>query len=364
MSKKVLFVANQVKDRSPAQRFRFEQYFKYLTQQGYECELAHLLTGDEAKTFYSKGKAAAKAWIVIKSFFRRYRQCARADNYDIVFIQREAFITGTIFFEKMLRRSKAKMIFDFDDAVWLDSVSDINRRFAFLKNPDKTAALIKMADQVIAGNAYLAGYARMFNPHVIIIPTTIDTEEYKPEGEKDHDNPVIIGWSGSFSTIQHFKYALPVLKKLQATFGNRILIKVIGDAGYKNEELNLVSLGWNKNDELKELNSFHIGIMPLPDDEWSKGKCGLKGLQYMALGIPTIMSPVGVNKKIIQDGENGFLASDTNEWVNKLSMLIESKELRETIGREGRNTVVSRFSVEANKNLYLKYFNQVIEKSS
>jgi len=112
------------------------------------------------------------------------------------------------------------------------------------------------------------------------------------------------------------------------------------------------------------LQKIDIGIMPLPDDEWSKGKCGLKGLQYMALGIPTVMSPVGVNKKIIYDGENGLLASGTNEWVDKLSILIDSKELRETIGREGRNTVVSKFSVEANKNLYLKYFNKVTEESS
>jgi glycosyltransferase involved in cell wall biosynthesis len=360
MKKKILFVANQVKNRSPAQRFRFEQYFEYLSLNGYECELAHLLTGNEATLFYSKGKAISKAWIVIKSFFRRYMQCARANEYDIVFIQREAFITGTIFFEKMLRRSKAKMVFDFDDAVWLQSVSDINKKFAFLKNPDKTATLIKMADLVIAGNTYLADYAGQFNPNIIIIPTTIDTNEYKPCKQWLGESPVVIGWSGSFSTIQHFKYALAVLKKLQAKYGSRILIKVIGDAGYKNDELNLISLGWNKNDELKELNSFHIGIMPLPDDEWSKGKCGLKGLQYMSLAIPTLMSPVGVNDEIINDGINGFLAGEENEWMDKIIRLIDSKELREKLGKAGRQTVIAKYSVDAQKDRYLNCFNTLL----
>ncbi|MCW3116370.1 MAG: glycosyl transferase group 1 [Chitinophagaceae bacterium] len=362
MNKKILFVANQVKDRSPAQRFRFEQYFDYLSLHGYDCELAHLLTGSEAKIFYSKGNAINKAWIVVKSFFRRYRQCARANEYDIVFIQREAFITGTIFFEKMLRRSKAKMVFDFDDAVWLQSVSDINRKFAFLKNPDKTAELIKMADRVIAGNAYLANYAGQFNQDVIIIPTTIDTNEYRPDKQWLHDEPLVIGWSGSFSTIQHFKYALPVLKKLQAKYGNRLLIKVIGDSGYKNEELNLVSLDWNKKEELRELNSFHIGIMPLPDDEWSKGKCGLKGLQYMALGIPTVMSPVGVNSEIITDGVNGFLAADEQDWIDKISLLVDNKETREKLGRESRQTVIAKYSVESQKDTYLNCFNELLVK--
>jgi len=362
MNRKILFVANQVKDRSPAQRFRFEQYFDYLKQNGYDCELAHLLTGNEASIFYSKGKAFKKAWIVIKSFFRRYAQCLKANKYDIIFIQREAFITGTIFFEKMLRRKRAKMIFDFDDAVWLESVSDINRRFAFLKNPDKTGSLIKMADLVIAGNAYLADYASRLNSDVIIIPTTIDTNEYKPDKKFQNEMPIIIGWSGSFSTILHFKYALPVLSRLQEKYGDSIQIKVIGDAGYKNSTLNLVSLNWNKKNELKELNSFHIGIMPLPNDEWSKGKCGLKGLQYMALGIPTIMSPVGVNSKIIDDGKNGFLAMEEEEWFSKLILLIENKELRDQLGNAGRQRVIEEYSVEAQRDIYLECFNRLLRK--
>ncbi|PCH68746.1 MAG: hypothetical protein COC01_03150 [Bacteroidetes bacterium] len=137
-------------------------------------------------------------------------------------------------------------------------------------------------------------------------------------------------------------------------------IKVIGDKNYNNDELDIIGIDWNKDDEIKELSSFDIGIMPLPNDEWSNGKCGLKGLQYMALEMPSIMSPVGVNNEIINDGINGFLATTVDEWVEKLSLLINSQELRERIGKEARQTVLERYSVESQKSKYLTYFNEVL----
>ena len=138
-----------------------------------------------------------------------------------------------------------------------------------------------------------------------------------------------------------------------------IYFKVIGDGNYVQEELGIKGHAWKRDTEIPDLQEIDIGIMPLPDDEWAKGKCGLKGLQYMALAIPTIMSPVGVNTEIIQDGENGFLATTIQEWVDKLSQLIDSAALRERIGVNGRQTVLSSYSVEANKQQYLKYFKEL-----
>ncbi len=210
-----------------------------------------------------------------------------------------------------------------------------------------------MSDLVIAGNQYLADYAKHHNDHVVIIPTTIDTDEYvNPNKTKTHDT-ICIGWSGSITTIKHFEYALPFLKILKKKYGEKISIQVIGDDSYSNPELGIKGSAWNKKSEIQELSSFDIGIMPLPDDEWAKGKCGLKGLQYMALEIPMIMSPVGVNSEIISDGMNGFLANNETEWVDKISKLIEDIELRKKIGMEARRTVVEKFSVKAQQEKYL-----------
>ena len=140
------------------------------------------------------------------------------------------------------------------------------------------------------------------------------------------------------------------------------MIKVIGDGTYRNDALEIHGIAWNKQDEVKELSEMDIGIMPLPDDPWARGKCGLKGLQYMALGIPTIMSPVGVNTEIIQHGVNGFLASDTEQWVDVITRLIENRELREQIGEAARKTVIDKYSVVANRQVYLNAFNQLLGK--
>lgn len=230
----------------------------------------------------------------------------------------------------------------------------------WLKNPDKTGKIIRIADLIFAGNEYLAEYARKFNDNVVIIPTTIDTNEYRNLLLNTHPS-VCIGWSGSMTTIKHFEYAIPFLTQLKNKYGNKISFKVIGDGSYRNEALGITGIAWNKEDEIKELSSFDIGIMPLPHDEWAKGKCGLKGLQYMALEIPTVMSPVGVNMEIIKDGTNGFLAETTDEWVEKVSLLLESEELRHKIGKEGRKTVVEKYSIESQKKNYLNHFNNIIQ---
>ncbi|MES2621370.1 MAG: glycosyltransferase family 4 protein [Bacteroidota bacterium] len=358
---KVLFITNHRKDRSPGQRFRFEQHLDFLEKNGYEITFSYFLNERDDRLFYSSGNYFHKVRILIKNIWMRAMEVITANQYDIIFIFREATVLGTSLFEKWMAKSKAKLIFDFDDSIWIDNVSEGNKNLSFLKNAKKTSDIITVCDLIFAGNQYLADYAKQFNKNVRIIPTTIDTQEYQRIPISKQDNKVCIGWSGSFSTIQHFKYALPALTEIKKKYGDKISVKVIGDAKYKNEELGVISLNWNKEDELKELSSFDIGIMPLPDDEWAKGKCGLKGLQYMALEIPTIMSPVGVNSEIIQDGTNGFLAFDKEEWIDKLSQLIESDEKRKAMGLAARKTVVEKYSVASLKERYLSLFNQLIK---
>lgn len=353
---RVLFVGMHRLDRSPSQRYRFEQYFEYLESNGIECELSYLISEKDDKVLYSPGNYLGKLLIFIKSWVKRSKDVNRADKFDYVFIQRESFMTATTYFEKRFAKSKAKIIFDFDDSIWLEDKNDANSKLSFLKNPAKTAKIIALCDTVVAGNNYLADYAKQYNKNVIIIPTTIDTDWYKPKASKNDTAIVTIGWSGSFTTIKHFESAIDVLEEIKTKYGKKVSFKVIGDSNFRNDTLNIIGQDWQSKTELEDLQSFDIGIMPLPNSEWTKGKCGLKGLQYMGLAIPTIMSPVGVNTEIIEHGKNGYLASTKQEWVDCLSLLIESSKLRTAIGAAGRKTVEEKFSVKANQEKYLELF--------
>lgn len=357
-----MFIASHRKDRAPGQRFRFEQYFDYLEENGFECHLSPLLDEADDKLIYSPGNYWKKFLLLISQSGKRQVDLEKIDQYDIVFIFREALMTRSIYYEKQFARSKAKLIYDFDDAIWKNDTSPANRFFSWVKNPLKINKIMGLCDVVFAGNYYLAEYALQFNKNVNVIPTTIDTEEYQCIPKKESDT-IVIGWSGSLTTIKHFELALPFLNILKKKYGNRISIKVIGDANYINEDLGIRGIAWQREVEVKELSTFDIGIMPLEDDEWSRGKCGLKGLQYMALEIPTLMSPVGVNNDIIQHGVNGFLPKNTEEWVEQISLLIESSEARKKVGRAARETVLAKYSVHSLKENYLLWMKKLTDKT-
>lgn len=363
MKKRILFISAHRPNRSPSQRFRYEQYLDYLENNGFSCELSYLISAEDDKKFYSAGNYLFKLWFLLRSLFVRMRDVWRASKYDYVFIQREAFMLGTSLFEWALSKTKAKLIYDFDDSIWLpmNDHSVSNQNLQWLKKPTKTNAIIRCSDLVIAGNKFLADYALKFNPNVVIFPTTIDTEKYKPEFRKSRAK-VCIGWSGSFTTINHFKIILPVLKRIRDKYGDLVYFRVIGDSKFSDTELQIQGIPWNKNFELEILQEFDIGIMPLPDNAWAWGKCGLKGLQYMALQIPTIMSAVGVNKEIIQHGENGFLAYSEDEWFSFLCKLIDDEPLRLRIGARGRQTVVDHYSFSSQKEKYKAIFDQLTHK--
>lgn len=268
---------------------------------------------------------------------------------------------GTSFFEIQFSK-RSKLVYDFDDSIWINTVSKSNRWFSFLKNANKVGRIIRFSDYVIVGNSYLAEYARQFNENVRIIASTIDTDVYSMKGTAN-EKTVVIGWSGSFTTIEHFKIIEPVLLKIKMFYRSRVRFMVIGDESYVNSDLNIIGVAWNAESEVFDLHKMDIGIMPLPDDEWTRGKCAMKGLQYMGAGIPTVMSPVGVNREVIQDGENGFLAATDEEWFLKLSALIDSIELRKKMAVNGRETIEKKFSVKVNAPFYLKILNGLVNAS-
>ncbi len=356
--KKVLAIVQHRKGRSPGQRFRFEHYIKVLEENGYEIIFSNIISEKDDKTFYSHGKYFAKLMIVIKSFFHRCKDVRLAKKCDVVFIYREAYMLGTTYFEKRLSKLKTPVIFDFDDSIWLNDTSEGNQNLAWMKKPEKTSEICKYSDLVMVGNQYLADYAKQFNPNVVIIPTTINTDYHKFSPVDKPEDKICIGWTGTTTTVKHYETAIPVLKRLKEKYGDNVYFKVIVNHAEWNRDIDVKLSTWTRESEISELCEFDIGIMPLPDDEWSQGKCGFKGLQCMSLEMPVVMSPVGVNTEIVKHGVNGFLASTNDEWFEHLCSLIESTELRKKIGQEGRKTIEKDFSV----NVWEKRFLKEVEK--
>mgnify|MGYP006138031741 CR=1 FL=1 len=344
--KRLLFVALHRPGRSPSQRFRYEQFVPYLEANGWQCDYSHILdeNGDEA--FYTSGAYWKKAKVVIKGFLSRMSDIFKADQYDVIFIQRETFVTGSTFFEHRFAKTKAKVVFDFDDAIWLLDISEGNKNLSWLKDPSKTKKIIGLSDLIIAGNSYLADYASRHNKNVKVLPSVIDTDFYR-SAHRIAQGPITIGWSGSQTTNKHFLLAEPWLIKLKEKYDTKIRFVVLTERKIEIEGLDIETMVWNKEREVENLDLIDIGMMPLPDDDWARGKCGFKGIQYMSLSKPAVMSPVGVNPEIIEHGVNGYLAESTDEWFQCLSVLIESAELRSKIGAEGRKSIEQHYSVKS-----------------
>lgn len=366
---KILFIVPYPTGEAPSQRFRFEQYFNSLSNKGHTYHISSFLKTYNWRLFYKPGYPINKTSALLQGFAIRILDCFNALRHDFVFIHREVSPIGPPIFEwiiaKILRK---KIIYDFDDAIWLTDKLDEGRIEKLLRCRSKVSSICKWSYQISCGNAYLADYAKRFNNNVIINPTTIDTElVHNPKNlKKDtafkeadlqitEKSPVVIGWTGSHSTLKYLESLEEVLIDIELKY-EQVSFVVIADRKPEMKLKRLNFIQWNKDTEAEDLFKLDIGIMPLPDDEWTKGKCGFKALQYMALGIPAVASPIGVNTTIIQHGVNGYLADTNKEWLNTLTKLIDQQELREKIGSEAIKSVEKYYSVNANKESFLNLF--------
>ena len=347
-SMRILLLAPYPQRTAPGQRFRFEQYLKPLALRGIHVDVHSLLDPDTARILYRTGHAGRKAAFLVRGAVARLRDLAAADRYDLVFIFREAYPLGFPIIERALAGRRIPYLIDFDDAIWLTNASHANRFIAPLKFSKKTATIVRHAALVTVGNEYLATWARRIHSQVRVIPTTIDTNLYRPRNSRG-DGPLCIGWSGSRTTAKHLELVGPVMAEAQRRHGVRL--RVIGVEDFELPRAEVENLPWREETELEDLSEIDIGIMPLPDDEWARGKCGLKALQYMALGIPTVMSPVGVNREIAEGGA-ARLASEPYAWRVALDELIGDTAAREKMGRTGRKRVEKCYSVTANIDAY------------
>jgi glycosyltransferase involved in cell wall biosynthesis len=326
----------------PGQRFRIEQWEPLLRERGVSTVFQSFKSAELYSILSEPGKVLRKFRLSVDAVRRRAAALNRVGDFDAVYLYNEAAIIGPPIFEHMIKRANVPLVFDFDDAIFLPSAGSANGIFRLLRFPGKTRMICRLASHVIVGNSYLADYGRRFNDRVTVIPSTIDTDKYRAERRKTENDPPVIGWSGSFSTLQYLKAFGGVLQKLARK--ERFRLRVVGAEGLRIEGVEIETVPWNARTEVADLSPIDIGIMPLPDDKWTRGKCGLKALQYMALGIPTVCSPVGVNSNIIRDGRNGFTAATEEDWLDRLTRLLRSPSLRESLGTAGRLTVEAEYS--------------------
>ena len=358
---RVLALVPALYNTSPSQRYRLEQWEPHLRERGVEITYAPFEDQELHGLLYQPGLMSKKLQGVMRGFARRFSLLGKANDYDLVYILREAALLGPPLFERLIQR-RVPIVFDFDDAIFVSYRSPSNGYLSYLKFASKTRTICRFASHVMVGNPYLAEYARQVNDSVTVIPTTIDTERYRAPSRQGKAGPIVIGWTGSHSTVQHLDTLRGALKKLAEKEPFRL--RVIGTPSYECAPVQVDALSWHADTEVEDLSPIDIGVMPLPEDRWSKGKCGLKALQFMSLGIPTVCSPVGVNTDIIQDDENGFIAATEDEWVDKLSRLMRSAELRRRLGEAGRATVEEKYSAITQSSRVYEVFKSVVRDAS
>ena len=351
----ILFLTPYPFDTAASQRFRFEQYFDALDENNIKYKVEPFWESKAWGILYKKGESVPKLWFLIKGIISRWFLLFTSHKYDYIFVHREIYPAGIkllIFvLTKVLRR---KIIYDFDDAIWLPNFANNNKKFAFIKSYGQVPFLCKSAYKVSVGNAYLKDYALQFNNNVVVNPTTIDTDNLHNK-TIDYDlSDFIIGWTGTHSTLKYVEDLLPILDELIKS--HEFTLTIISDLPPSFERRYLQFVKWNKDTEIDDLLKFNIGIMPLRDDKWAKGKCGFKALQYMSLGIPAMVSNVGVNNQIVSHQENGWVCENVKDWEASIQAVLQSPELSVHLGEKAREAIVKSYSVRSNTNNFLSLF--------
>lgn len=338
----------------PGQRLKYEQYFDYFRENGIDVTVKPFMSKQFLDIVYKKGKIAPKIGWTILGYIKRFALLFSARNYDITYVFLWITPFGFPVFEWLYRKCSRRLIYDIDDLVYLpESVSKSNKLVGFLKGRRKPIYLMKTADHVITCTPFLDQFVRQFNQHTTDISSTINTDKYKPrQSYQLRSGKIVLGWSGSHSTSKYVHLLEPVFRKLQE-MGISFRVIVMGDENFSIPGIEIEAIPWKESYEVDVINTFDIGLYPLPDEQWVYGKSGLKALQYMAAGIPTLATAIGTNFRIMEDGVNGFLVKTTDEWVARIRELSADESLREKIGKNAAAWVEANYSVNANKDTYL-----------
>jgi glycosyltransferase involved in cell wall biosynthesis len=326
-------------------RYRVYQYVPYLKSKGHLCDVSSFYSDKDFASIYQKGRLFFKLWMVFKGLLRRLKDAFKLAKYDVVYMQREALPFGPLWFEWMCRVFNKKIIFDYDDALFIFKPSSSTPMSDKFKNPQRIPKIFTKVNCVFAGNDYLAEQARQFCDCAKTMVVAEDLKKIMPRAEHLPSDKLIIGWLGSPSTEKYLEFIREPLEKLTASF-DKLELLIIGGGGFKSEIINTRHEKWTLEGENDLLKEFTVGIMPLPNEEWSKGKSGGKARTYMASGIPAVCTNIGFNKELIIHGETGFLVESAQQWFESLSQLLNDANLRQKISQKALGIVEKKYSLK------------------
>lgn len=352
---KILFVT-QYGVLAASSRTRVFHYLPHLQAAGHQCQVLTVLPdrGIGGSQILVTRQLARKflyyLWAFWRTFICSVHALWAARRCDLIFVQKVIFPPLIRWF---FRFSRTPFVYDFDDAIFTTEVRERNwlAQRKYKRNAAGLPAMLRLAQLALVENEYTASFARGHCPRVAIITGPIDTERYCPEAECREREEVVLGWIGSSSTLPYLQMIRPALEEIGKGFGY-VRLHVVGASGVELQHMPTATKAWSPEGEVEDLRGFDIGLMPMPDDEWTRGKGGYKLLQYMAVALPVITSPVGINCQIVADGEDGFWAETTEQWREKITCLVVDAKLRQRMGRAGRDKMERSYSLnKAQKSL-------------
>lgn len=347
---KVLFLTQYPK-LAPSPRYRVYQLIEWLEANGVECDVQPLIDEKGYLRSRKKGSLFWKARTIAGAYLRRMKLAKQAHDYDLVYILKGAFMYGPPRIERRIKKTGTPMIFDYDDAIFIHKGSTANGIVDWFRSTDRIPETIKMVDRVVVPNDYLADYSRKYNDHVTVVAEAEDTDRFTMRGPHvtsatagaNDGKKIVIGWIGSPSTVKYLRLIEGALREICQRYP-QVVIRTVG-GNYAADGVRVENVPWTFDQEVANFHGLDVGIMPLPLEEWSKGKSGCKLRQYMASGVPGVATRIGYNCELVEHGKNGLLVETQEEWVEALDQLIIDPELRNSMAKTARQSVVDRFSI-------------------
>jgi glycosyltransferase involved in cell wall biosynthesis len=333
------------------QRLKYEQYFDDWRAAGYDIEMSPFMDRAMWDIVYKPGHYPAKVLGTLRGYVRRLADLTRIRRYDLIYVFMWVTPFGTSLMERLVRRLARRMVVDVEDNVVIAGAGagqhHVNPIARFLKGPGKARYLIRKADHVITSSPFLNDTCRLLNERgaATYITSSVATDRFLPATPYSNDQPVTIGWTGTFSSKVYLDLLRPVFTRLAERVPFRL--RVIGNFDYALPGVDLEVVQWSAEKEVEDLQRLDIGVYPLPLDDWVLGKSGLKAIQYMAFGLPTVATEVGTTPRIIRSGENGILVKTDDEWLDALERLVRNPDLRRRLGEQARHDAVANYSTKA-----------------